>query len=61
MASSKPLIGISTNEITNFNGRQVSHSTGLRYVEAVKKFTNGIMNKELSNFYILFLTSQLIS
>jgi hypothetical protein len=42
MASSKPLIGISTNEITNFNGRQVSHSTGLRYVDAVKKFTNGI-------------------
>ncbi len=42
MPSSKPLIGISTNEITNFNGRQVSHSTGLRYVDAVKKFTNGI-------------------
>jgi putative glutamine amidotransferase len=42
MASSKPLIGISTNEITNFNGRQVSHSTGLRYVDAVKNFTNGI-------------------
>ena len=42
MTSYKPLIGISTNEITNFNGRQVSHSTGLRYVDAVKKFANGI-------------------
>ena len=38
----KPLIGISTNELTNFNGRQVSHSTGLRYVNAVANFTNGI-------------------
>ena len=42
MSSSKPIIGISTNEITNFGGRQVSHSTGLRYVNAVANFTNGI-------------------
>jgi putative glutamine amidotransferase len=42
MSSIKPIIGISTNEITNFGGRQVSHSTGLRYVNAVAKFTNGI-------------------
>ena len=38
----KPLIGISTNEIINFNGRQVSHSTGQRYVESVMKFSNVI-------------------
>ena len=42
MSLSKPIIGISTNEITNFGGRQVSHSTGLRYVNAVANFTNGI-------------------
>ena len=42
MSSIKPIIGISTNEITNFGGRQVSHSTGLRYVNAVTNFTNGI-------------------
>ena len=42
MSTKKPLIGISTNEITNFGGRQVSHSTGLRYVDAVANFTNGI-------------------
>ena len=42
MSSIKPIIGISTNEITNFGGRQISHSTGLRYVNAVAKFTNGI-------------------
>ena len=42
MSTKKPLIGISTNELTNFNGRQVSHSTGLRYVNAVANFTKGI-------------------
>jgi putative glutamine amidotransferase len=42
MSLNKPIIGISTNEITNFGGRQVSHSTGLRYVNAVTNFTNGI-------------------
>ena len=42
MSSIKPIIGISTNEITNFGGRQISHSTGLRYVNAVTKFANGI-------------------
>ena len=38
----KPIIGISTNEIVNFNGRQISHSTGQRYVESVMKFSNVI-------------------
>ena len=38
----KPIIGISTNEILNFNGRQISHSTGQRYVESVMKFSNVI-------------------
>ena len=38
----KPLVGISTNEIVNFNGRQISHSTGLRYVNAVMRFSNVI-------------------
>ena len=38
----KPIIGISTNEIINFNGRQISHSTGQRYVESVMKFSNVI-------------------
>ena len=42
MSSNKPIIGISTNEIINFGGRQVSHSTGLRYVNAVSKFSNAI-------------------
>ena len=42
MSIKKPLIGISTNELTNFNGKQISHSTGLRYVNAVANFTNGI-------------------
>ena len=42
MSSTKPIIGISTNEIINFGGRQVSHSTGLRYVNAVSKFSNAI-------------------
>ena len=42
MTSTKPIIGISTNEIINFGGRQVSHSTGLRYVNAVSKFSNAI-------------------
>ena len=30
---SKPIVGIITNEIINFNGRQISHSTGKRYVK----------------------------
>ena len=38
----KPLVGISTNEIVNFNGRQISHSTGQRYVNAVMRFSNVI-------------------
>ena len=42
MSIDKPLIGISTNELTNFNGRQISHSTGLRYVNSVAQFSNVI-------------------
>ena len=38
----KPLVGISTNEIVNFNGRQISHSTGQRYVNAVMRFSTVI-------------------
>ena len=30
--ASKPIVGIITNELVNFNGRQISHSTGKRYV-----------------------------
>jgi len=37
--SSKPIVGISTNETINFNGRQVSHSVGKRYVNSVMNFS----------------------
>ena len=37
---SKPIVGIITNEIVNFNGRQISHSTGKRYVKSVMEFSN---------------------
>lgn len=36
----KPIVGISTNEMVNFNGRQISHSTGMRYVNSLKKFSS---------------------
>ncbi len=42
MKISKPLVGISTNQIINFNGRQVSHSTGKRYVNSLMFFANAI-------------------
>ena len=35
----KPIIGISTNEMVNFNGRQISHSTGKRYVDSLVNFS----------------------
>jgi len=38
----KPIVGISTNEIINFNGRQKSHSTGKRYVDSVSNFSESI-------------------
>ena len=38
--ASKPVVGIITNEIVNFNGRQISHSTGKRYVKSVMEFSN---------------------
>ena len=38
--ASKPIVGIITNEIVNFNGRQISHSTGKRYVKSVMEFSN---------------------
>ena len=34
----RPIVGIITNETIGFNGRQLSHSTGKRYVDAVMKF-----------------------
>ena len=37
---SKPIVGIITNEIINFNGRQISHSTGKRYVKSVMEFAD---------------------
>ncbi|NDG37612.1 MAG: hypothetical protein EBY34_07840 [Alphaproteobacteria bacterium] len=36
----KPIVGIITNETVGFNGRQLSHSTGKRYVESVMNFAN---------------------
>ena len=36
----KPIVGIITNETVGFNGRQLSHSTGKRYVESVTNFAN---------------------
>ena len=40
--SIKPIVGIATNEIINFNGRQRSHSTGKRYVASVMNFSGVI-------------------
>ena len=37
---SRPIVGIITNEIVNFNGRQISHSTGKRYVKSVMEFAD---------------------
>ena len=34
----RPIVGIITNETIGFNGRQISHSTGKRYVDAVMRF-----------------------
>ena len=38
----KPIVGIITNETVGFNGRQLSHSAGKRYVNSVMKFSNVI-------------------
>ena len=38
----KPLVGIITNETVGFNGRQIAHSTGKRYVDSVMQFA-GVM------------------
>ena len=37
---SKPIVGVITNETVGFNGRQLSHSAGKRYVDAVMNFAN---------------------
>ena len=39
---SKPIVGIITSESVGFNGRQLSHSTGKRYVDAVMNFSKVI-------------------
>ena len=39
---SKPIVGIITSEISAFNGRQILHSAGQRYVESVMNFANVI-------------------
>jgi len=36
----KPIVGVITNETVGFNGRQLSHATGKRYVESVMNFAN---------------------
>ena len=40
--TAKPLVGIITNETVGFNGRQIAHSTGKRYVDSVMQFA-GVM------------------
>ena len=37
---SKPIVGVITNETVGFNGRQLSHSAGKRYVDAVMNFAD---------------------
>ena len=51
----KPIIGISTNEIVNFNGRQISHSTGQRYVESVMKFSD-VIPILIPSFHLIILS-----
>ena len=51
----KPIVGIITSETVGFNGRQLSHSTGKRYVNSVMNFSGvipilipaGIKNNDL--------------
>ena len=38
----KPIVGIITSETVGFNGRQLSHSTGKRYVNSVVNFSRVI-------------------
>ena len=38
----KPIVGIITSETVGFNGRQLSHSTGKRYVNSVMNFSKVI-------------------
>ena len=38
----KPIVGIITNETVGFNGRQLSHSAGKRYVESVMNFADTV-------------------
>ena len=38
----KPIVGIITSETVGFNGRQLSHSTGKRYVDSVMNFSKVI-------------------
>ena len=38
----KPIVGIITSETVGFNGRQLSHSAGKRYVNSVMNFSNVI-------------------
>jgi len=38
----KPIVGIITSETVGFNGRQLSHSTGKRYVKSVMNFSKVI-------------------
>ncbi len=47
--ASKPIVGIITNEIINFNGRQISHSTGKRYVKSVMEFANVVPVRGMLN------------
>ena len=66
--ASKPIVGIITNEIVNFNGRQISHSTGKRYVKSVMEFSNVVpilipssistddLNEILENIHGVLLT-----
>ena len=39
---SKPIVGVITNETVGFNGRQLSHSAGKRYVDAVMNFADAV-------------------
>ena len=38
----RPIVGIITNETVGFNGRQLSHSAGKRYINSVMNFSNVI-------------------
>ena len=43
---SKPIVGVITNETVGFNGRQLSHSAGKRYVDAVMNFAECCANPD---------------